>query len=701
VEASIPRYQPGTFLKMASHSPLSALGEPLDELCQGCHEMDLHKIMSINMHLPKQYQYGLLVAEVGDRFKTMPDNNCALCKMFFSSRLRPQDTSEARAEDEIRAFSFVDWFEGINTKKFMMPDSGVSLCVVPRSLGFGQPRERMATHFRENGHVFCYSPKSSQFSILSPNIVKRDFDAVLVKSWLEFCRAHHKSCATQSKRIAGLKLIDCETYKLVPASPEFQYVALSYVWGQVSAPQIPPGSSRIPACELPTSIADAIQVTISLGFRYLWVDQYCIDQEDAISKHEHISKMDMIYHDAELTIVAAAGDDQNYGLPGVNSRLRRVQRTLRFGNYTILDSMSDPHYDIHASRWFKRAWTFQEGLLSRRSLVFTDNQVYYECSGMNCFESIRHNVGSFHIPDKSEFESYMRKSLLGTNLDYINPHTSFMQVHSLLRQFTARNLTFDGDSLNAFLGVLRYFGRQECQVRHLWGVPVIIHEIMLKHYPREVDAYLLDSLCWRHVYSCWDEHESKPRRRGNFPSWSWAGWAGAIQYDRHPHEHQMSPFGSILSQLQLEYENGYLATFKEIFIGPNTDQNHRYPKALLIEAPVILPGVIELQSSSEEDSHNNHQWTAAGLPAFLNLSMGPSSTIEFLSALVRGVYHGILFGVDNRIGLRPNVNLFILILKIDLSGVANRCGMMTVKLPHIKDLQLLLDNSITQKFRLE
>jgi hypothetical protein len=83
-----------------------------------------------------------------------------------------------------------------------------------------------------------------------------------------------------------------------------KYVALSYVWG------------RGPAEDWPRVILDAADTTRRLGFEYLWVDRLCIDQSNPAEKHYLISKMASIYEGAELTIVAAAGLDAKYGLPG-------------------------------------------------------------------------------------------------------------------------------------------------------------------------------------------------------------------------------------------------------------------------------------------------------------------------------------------------------------------------------------------------
>jgi hypothetical protein len=150
---------------------------------------------------------------------------------------------------------------------------------------------------------------------------------------------------------------------------------------------------------------------------------------------------------------------------------------------------------------------------------------------MNCQEAIESSVSNFHTKDYSAFNTSMRGALHGTNPIHVSHHESFLEVQELLEQYTARKLSYDGDSLNAFRGVLRHYGNQEGQeVRHLWGVPYILHDAIIKHYSQHVEAYLLDGLCWRHVHSCWEEEKTlQPKRRLNFPSWSWAAPRPLVQ----------------------------------------------------------------------------------------------------------------------------------------------------------------------------
>jgi hypothetical protein len=73
-------------------------------------------------------------------------------------------------------------------------------------------------------------------------------------------------------------LIDCDTFKLHTASPDMKYVALSYVWGNVS--QDDAESSTAHLSSVPLLINDAILATKSLRLKYLWVDRYCITKSD-------------------------------------------------------------------------------------------------------------------------------------------------------------------------------------------------------------------------------------------------------------------------------------------------------------------------------------------------------------------------------------------------------------------------------------
>ncbi|KAH7321868.1 heterokaryon incompatibility, partial [Rhexocercosporidium sp. MPI-PUGE-AT-0058] len=144
------------------------------------------------------------------------------------------------------------------------------------------------------------------------------------------------------------------------------YVALSYVWGRNHLADKDRESSAPSLLAAPKVIADSVDVVKLLGVRYLWVDRYCINQDDAYEKHDQICRMDDIYSDAQLTIIAGAGDDPELGLPGVNGTLRNPQSTCQVGNYTLVSSLIATSASLHETACASRGWTYQEGLLSKR-----------------------------------------------------------------------------------------------------------------------------------------------------------------------------------------------------------------------------------------------------------------------------------------------------------------------------------------------
>ena len=81
---------------------------------------------------------------------------------------------------------------------------------------------------------------------------------------------------------------------------------MSYRWGQQERRRFTEGPLNDILSPL---IEDVIGVTLKLGYRYLWVDYYCIDQEDAEEKAVQIAQMDVIYGTSETTKCRMGNED--------------------------------------------------------------------------------------------------------------------------------------------------------------------------------------------------------------------------------------------------------------------------------------------------------------------------------------------------------------------------------------------------------
>lgn len=336
-------------------------------------------------------------------------------------------------------------------------------------------------------------------------------DYEILQHWLRHCKRHHTECTqTYDSVIPGLKVIDCTTGKVTcaPDDPAFHYVALSYVWGGIKSSEI--GQDRFPV-----TICDAITVTIRLGYRYLWVDQYvcgltflkasrqdsphlqCIDQLAVGHKQAQIQLMGRIYAEAELVIVAAAGDSSNYGLPGVGMQSREIQRRTRLENDIEIMEMNEPDDELDMSTWAQRGWTHQEGYLATRRLVFTDTQVLYVCNQGAWQESVQRPV----MADNSGYlkmfnDCFPRPPFFEDMADQI--------VYDFLDDYSKRELSYDSDILNACIGVLNRLVSHY----HFWGMVA----------PRSFRQCRPLCLTWR----SW----VPGKRRAGYPSWSWVGTTG-------------------------------------------------------------------------------------------------------------------------------------------------------------------------------
>src|SRR5690242_1462165 len=219
-----------------------------------------------------------------------------------------------------------------------------------------------------------------------------------VKEYIRACTEEHgESCEPQHRQTPShLRVIDCERRLVVVAPANCDYVALSYVWGCQ-----PTAEDFTSMRNLPRTIEHSILVTVKLGYKYLWIDRYvghcalvilrsaklfqCINQRDQKHRDGQILQMSSIYREAQLTIIAAAGSDPTHGLPGVESNLR----DCRVGHHENIDSIclsalrlpsfTSHKYvkDVLGSTWASRAWTYQEGMFSRRRLIFTERQVIF------------------------------------------------------------------------------------------------------------------------------------------------------------------------------------------------------------------------------------------------------------------------------------------------------------------------------------
>jgi hypothetical protein len=202
--------------------------------------------------------------------------------------------------------------------------------------------------------------------------------------------------------------------------------------------------------------------------------------------------MGAIYSSAQITIIAAAGTDAMFGLPGFGREFSYLESCPVTRDLCLVNVTNSVTRSVSASTWYSRAWTLQEGYLSRRRLFFVEHGITYICDEELQNEDLR--GASIATEIAASLPSKM------------NP---WDRANHMMRQFAGRSLTYEGDALNAIIGAL---GTLE-GVDHKEGVT-----IQRSNSSRSSSIYM--ALNWCHGLPC--------SRRKGFPSWSPLGWRGQI-----------------------------------------------------------------------------------------------------------------------------------------------------------------------------
>jgi hypothetical protein len=272
--------------------------------------------------------------------------------------------------------------------------------------------------------------------------------------------------------------------------------------------------------QLPKTIEDAMSVALDLGIPHLWVDRYCIDQNDDTAKQNTIRNMGAIYEGASLTIIAAAGNGPEYGLPGVRHTPRQFYFSHDFmaqlGTAVAWDDLiviETPHSEVLRSKWNTRGWTYQEAFLSRRQLVFTDTQIYFQSETGNLLDSVQPRGNLLQ-------QGEIQHSLSVFRMFNQTGHSESKPLSECLEEYFRTELSYSTDIIRAFTGIFNTFavsGHDE-QV-HFYGIPC------LRQYSEQAGSFtaaqsFAKDLAW--VLYRDQEWERLTVIDDKFPSWTWA-----------------------------------------------------------------------------------------------------------------------------------------------------------------------------------
>jgi len=251
--------------------------------------------------------------------------------------------------------------------------------------------------------------------------------------------------------------------------------------------------------------------------------------------------MGAVYENAYITIIAASGNDAEAGLLRLTQYpdVIEVPLVLRLPTHTIelIPCFGSLRSAIDATPWVHRGWTYQERLLSCRSVVFTKEQVFFDCGHMTCseaFDLVWRPPGSASGDEDPGQDTIVVPSSLGEvgNCMIMGSKPTWRHWESAVASCSKRQFTYPGDRIDAFAGIAkklvslsrsRVLRRSAELVLAQCGLPAHgIYESLgwyadwnNNHLHR---PYCVDKQHLRNMYNA--------RRSRYILSWTWMGWHG-------------------------------------------------------------------------------------------------------------------------------------------------------------------------------
>jgi len=638
------------------------------DLCMRCSSIQFDRMFAANIKTKKgAFQIGL--GPINGEWNT----SCQVCCLFAA--MRPPGTPKDQccrlmAFSSLRSYPANSYHDRTPRNCRMVTDA-VFLGVLPSTRNSFQLRD-----LSEAGFIATSDParatETSKFEgrVLNPETV--DFDTL--KSWMNYCECHHtRTCGTRDlssiDSVPLLRVIDCERRVITNQDPKTcRYLALSYVWGNAPSAEQMEWSEKLPET-LPKVIEDAIVLALKLDHQFLWVDRYCIKQNDNKDRLTQIHNMDGIYKNAFACIIAAAGSDSTFGLPGVSTVPRIPQNRAMVGNRLLVSTMPSIETVVKSSTWATRAWTYQEGLLSRRRLLFTEYQVYYDCLVMSCAEAVHEPLDALHTKNKQALIGFKYSTRLF-------PLVDSKSAWELIADYSSRPLTKTDDALNAMLGIFSTLQKQDEIEYQIWGIPI-------RKGPR-YDGEAVPSRTWQDLFVSgliWASTQPS-KRRPSFPSWSWVGWSGTVfSMGWTPVQFYLADYTEVWLE-SLEDTGGRYISIKQLgYYVRNAKARPNFGHKIRIKAPSINVWV----SSKGESPVREAKWEAefqtcehGTTQTELHLTREASVDEQFRRRLQENTFTGIIVGQKSEDPTSLRDIKFLVVLVVDWVNegqrVAERIG---------------------------
>ncbi|KAF7916405.1 uncharacterized protein EAE98_010705 [Botrytis deweyae] len=338
-----------------------------------------------------------------------------------------------------------------------------------------------------------------------------------IKEWLDdCCHRHTRTCRYSTPKLPTRVLkIGSKSTSLVylyVSRPDQKddYIALSYCWGgpqsfTTTNSTLEQNMRGIDIDNLPLTFKDTILMARKLGIRYIWIDALCIIQDSDLDKAREIGAMGDIFKNATVTISAASATSVDGGL--FNQKPSPELLEIPF----CLPDKSLSKVYISESKGLgewpqepidRRAWCFQESMLSPRLLSFRSTELLWHCQSLR-YEPV---VKSYYLHMWTKVK--MPANIFGRDVAVYLPgalHRSEIW-NCIVENFTGRDLTNPEDRLPAISGIAKELALA-WNDKHVFGV---MRSTIEHHLSWDTER-------WR----TFPRKGHSNVRNGGAPSWSW------------------------------------------------------------------------------------------------------------------------------------------------------------------------------------
>ncbi|KAF2820245.1 HET-domain-containing protein, partial [Ophiobolus disseminans] len=251
----------------------------------------------------------------------------------------------------------------------------------------------------------------------------------------------------------------------------------------------------IPLQDLGTVFMDTVHILRRLSVRYLWIDSLCIIQDQGGDWASESTMMAKIYSGAWFTLARQCGASSEISIQDLKARSHK------------LTNLATPAVDFPLK---SRGWVYQERLLSRRVVHFTDREISWECGEAEICQCgwVKRKAHDLYSPKRNHTKA------LGIGNDVYQPdaHGIRQRWRRMVSEFSPLQLTHISDRLPAIQGCVEQI-KEKIRDAYIFGL---------------WRGSLLDDLLWSvHMQT---ELEQRPPGLWHLPTWSWASVEGGVGY---------------------------------------------------------------------------------------------------------------------------------------------------------------------------